>query len=63
MKDNDSIRKLDEPEGSPNQYAKINHIYDDNSVWVTNLNMPFMGNISKIYSQKEFEVTFEIVEK
>jgi len=58
---NGTVHKLDEPKGSPDEYARINSINPDGAVWVVNFNMPYLGTISKIYSKEEFEKTFEVV--
>jgi len=60
-KERDQVRKLDEKEGSPDKYATINCIYPDGKIWVANLNMPYMGSISTVYSREEFDKTFELV--
>ena len=56
-----TVRKKDEPKGSPDEYARINSVREDGSVWVANLNMPYIGSISKVYSKEEFEKTFEVI--
>jgi len=52
---NDSVRLLDYPKEDINEYAKVKAVYEDGRVWVANLNMPYMGTISKIVSKNEFE--------
>lgn len=60
-KENGTVRKLDEEKGSPDEYARIAHVYPDGKVWVANLNMPYMGSISKVYAREEFNKIFEVV--
>jgi len=38
-----------------NAHAIIRRIFKDGSIWISNLNMPYQGTISKILSLREFE--------
>jgi len=49
----DRVRLLEFPEDSWDAYATVQFVHDDGSIWVSNLNMPFMGTTSKIYSADE----------
>lgn len=43
-------------EGDPNHKVKVNGINSkQKEVWVSNVNMPFLGNISKIVPFSNFE--------
>ena len=54
-----TVGKKDEPKGSINEFARIVSTYKDGSVWVANLNMPFAGTISKVYTREQFDKLFE----
>ena len=55
IKQNDTVRVLRvEDENHPNAYARVVTIYEDGRVWVTNLNMPYMGTISEIV--KDYQI-------
>jgi hypothetical protein len=49
---NETVRLIKYPESHMNSLAKVESIYDDGSIWIVNLNMPFAGTISKIYTPK-----------
>jgi len=48
LKRTDTVRLVNEENGSANEYAMVEHIYPDGRIWIANLNMPFCGTISKI---------------
>jgi len=52
---NDVVVFKNEPEDSINYAAKVNYIYANDNVWVANLNMPFAGTISEIFSPEQLE--------
>ena len=60
-KENRTVINLTVDEDSPDRYARIQSIYPDGGVWVVNLNMPYMGTTSKIYSKEEFDQIFEVI--
>jgi hypothetical protein len=56
MKIGDKFRIIGESVGSINEFARINHIYEDDSIWISNLNMPYLGTVSKIVSKDKIEI-------
>lgn len=53
FKRNEIVRVVGEPKGSINEFARIDTVYDDGRFWITNMNMPFLGTISKIVAESE----------
>jgi hypothetical protein len=49
------VRVKGEKRGSINEYARVCAVYDDGTIWIANLNMPFIGTISKIVTDQEIE--------
>ncbi len=60
-KENGTVRNLTVKEDSPDRDARIQTIFEDGRIWVVNLNMPYMGTTSKIYSKEEFDQIFEVI--
>ena len=54
IKYNDIVVFLDKPQNDPDRYARVNSVLYE-KVWLTNLNMPYYGTISEIYTFKELE--------
>jgi hypothetical protein len=52
---NDHVRIIKYPENDINGYARINTIFPDGRVWLTNTNMPYQGTISEIFTKEEFK--------
>tara|TARA_R100000789_G_C2879489_1_gene114009 strand:- start:237 stop:443 length:207 start_codon:yes stop_codon:yes gene_type:complete len=52
---NDRVRIIKYPKNDINGYARINFIFPDGRVWLTNINMPYQGTISEIFTKEEFE--------
>lgn len=38
-----------------NEEGRINHIREDGTYWVTNMNQPFMGSVSDFFTEDELE--------
>lgn len=51
----DTVRLLDYPEGSINSHGHVNHVYPDGRVWVSNINMPYIGTVNKIFRVDELD--------
>jgi hypothetical protein len=61
MEINSKVKVLGEKPGSINEYARINSITERGNIWVTNLNMPFMGTISELVTPEVFKEKYEVV--
>lgn len=55
IKINQHVRLIEYPAGDINEYAVIKHIYSDGTIWLANLNMPYVGTISEVVSKKRFK--------
>lgn len=49
-----------ERRGSVNEFVVCKHIYEDGRVWLANVNMPFLGTISKVMTLKEAKKFLEL---
>lgn len=56
------VRILKYPKGHANAEARINAAYPDGRVWITNLNMPYQGTISKILSPTEAQQQLKVID-
>ena len=52
---NDHVRLYDYPEGDINEAARIRTIYENDDVFLTNMNMPYLGTINGRFSKEEFK--------
>ena len=50
FEENEHVRVRGEHKGSINEFARILKIYDNGDVWISNMNMPYLGTISEIVS-------------
>ena len=55
MKCGDTVRVLGEPKGSINEFAVVQRIRHDGTIWIANLNMPFCGTISTVVHPSQIE--------
>lgn len=52
---NEIVRIKGVPAGHPDEHARVMGLYDDDRVWVSNLNMPFSGSTSGIFPASDLE--------
>ena len=53
FKVNDHVRILKYSENSPDGYGRVCAVYKDKTYWITNLNSPYAGSISKVFNEKD----------
>ena len=54
IKEGQVVRAYAFPPNSKNSHLRIRAVYPNGDVWASNMNMPFQGTISKIFSKEEF---------
>lgn len=56
---NEHVRVKGEPKGSIDEFARIQHIYENGDIWIVNGNMPYSGTISEIISADKIHERIE----
>ena len=49
------VRLIKYPKNHMNSLGRVDEVFEDGSIWIKNLNMPFAGTINKKYSPKMIE--------
>lgn len=65
MKNGDIVLIKEYEKDNINRHARVMRVYPDNKAWVSNLNMPYLGTVSKIYKISDLMVIkpSKIIEK
>lgn len=49
------IKAVPRGRGFADEFAIIQHIYEDGRIWISNLNMPYSGSTSEVVTEDKIE--------